>query len=139
MQKKEKPQIKQNLLGKAVTWQRDTFGGSKLAPTCGSFPARPSSFQITSYPRLFQTFFPRIGNDMDQEKLNQWANVFQQQKICSWPSNFILRNYVIKVFLSPGSRFKTKRVGLKESIHNMYEYIWVFHLFMFPLNIRVCF
>ena len=36
-------------------------------------------------------------------------------------ANFALRNYVIKVFPSPGSRFKTERAGLKESIHNMYE------------------
>ena len=37
-------------------------------------------------------------------------------------ANLALRNYVIKVYLSPGEAdLKTKRVGLKESIHNTYE------------------
>ena len=45
-----------------------------------SSPARTSSFQTTSYPWLFQTIYPRIGNSMDQEKMNQWTDVFQQQK-----------------------------------------------------------
>ena len=79
---------------------------------------------MASYLRLFQTFFPRVGNDMDHEKIKQWtffSTTTNNYALDPLLANLALRNYVIKVYLSPGSRFKTKRVGLKESLHNMYE------------------
>ena len=97
---------------------------------------------MASYLRLFQTFLSRVGNDIDQEESTNgpfFSTTTNNYALDPLLANLALRNYVIKVYLSPGSIFKTKRVGLKESIHNMYEYIWVFNRFIFLSNIRVCF
>ena len=137
MQIEEKPQIEQTLLGNIilsralsllprVVYFTLELCHSKWLPIYGYFK---HSFHVqemiwTMRKSTNGPFFSTTTNDYALDPLL---------------ANFALRNYVIKVYLSPGSIFKTKRVGLKESIHNMYEYIWVFNRFIFLSNIRVCF
>ena len=77
---------------------------------------------MASYLRLFQTFFPRVGNDMDHEKIKQWtffSTTTNNYALDPLLANLALRNYVIKVYLSPGSRFKNQ-AGRFERIDTQY-------------------
>ena len=71
---------------------------------------------MASYLRLFQTFLPRVGNDIDQEKSTNgpfFSTTTNNYALDPLLANLALRNYVIKVYLSPGSRFKNQAGGFE--------------------------